>query len=89
LYITVEGIKTLQAYFINNDLSMYDEETDERAVPKTWNISDDLGQIEYIFSDKVLSNAANKPMTHLNIDWNPHPKQNGIQKMYHQWQSLW
>ena len=26
---------------------------DTACVPKTWNISDDLGQIEYIFSDKT------------------------------------
>jgi phospholipid-translocating ATPase len=32
---------------------MYYEETDQPCIPKTWNISDDLGQIEYIFSDKT------------------------------------
>jgi len=32
---------------------MYYEELDHPCVPKTWNISDDLGQIEYIFSDKT------------------------------------
>lgn len=32
---------------------MYYEPTDTPCVPKTWNISDDLGQIEYIFSDKT------------------------------------
>lgn len=32
---------------------MYNEETDQPCIPKTWNISDDLGQIEYIFSDKT------------------------------------
>jgi phospholipid-translocating ATPase len=32
---------------------MYHEPTDTPCVPKTWNISDDLGQIEYIFSDKT------------------------------------
>ena len=26
---------------------------DHPCVPKTWNISDDLGQIEYVFSDKT------------------------------------
>lgn len=33
----------VQAYFID----------DTPCVPKTWNISDDLGQIEYVFSDKT------------------------------------
>lgn len=32
---------------------MYNERLDQPCVPKTWNISDDLGQIEYIFSDKT------------------------------------
>lgn len=32
---------------------MYYEALDAPCVPKTWNISDDLGQIEYIFSDKT------------------------------------
>jgi phospholipid-translocating ATPase len=32
---------------------MYNEDTDQPCIPKTWNISDDLGQIEYIFSDKT------------------------------------
>lgn len=32
---------------------MYDERTGKKCVPRAWNISDDLGQIEYIFSDKT------------------------------------
>jgi phospholipid-translocating ATPase len=32
---------------------MYYQPLDTACVPKTWNISDDLGQIEYIFSDKT------------------------------------
>jgi phospholipid-translocating ATPase len=32
---------------------MYYEKLDYPCTPKTWNISDDLGQIEYIFSDKT------------------------------------
>jgi phospholipid-translocating ATPase len=32
---------------------MYYEPNDLPCTPKTWNISDDLGQIEYIFSDKT------------------------------------
>lgn len=32
---------------------MYYEKTDTPCIAKTWNISDDLGQIEYIFSDKT------------------------------------
>lgn len=32
---------------------MYYEPFDTACVPKTWNVSDDLGQIEYVFSDKT------------------------------------
>lgn len=53
LYISIEIVKTIQAYFISQDIDMYYEPYDTACVPKTWNISDDLGQIEYIFSDKT------------------------------------
>ncbi|KAF9970035.1 hypothetical protein BGZ73_007362 [Actinomortierella ambigua] len=53
LYISIEIVKTAQAYFIHKDIDMYDDRLNQPCVPKTWNISDDLGQIEYIFSDKT------------------------------------
>ena len=53
LYISLEIIRTLQAFFIYSDTFMYYEKVDYPCTPKSWNISDDLGQIEYIFSDKT------------------------------------
>jgi len=53
LYISLEIIKTCQAFFIYSDTEMYYEKIDYPCTPKSWNISDDLGQIEYIFSDKT------------------------------------
>jgi phospholipid-translocating ATPase len=53
LYITLEIVRTLQAVFIYSDALMYYEPTDQPCIPKSWNISDDVGQIEYIFSDKT------------------------------------
>jgi phospholipid-translocating ATPase len=53
LYISLEIIKTCQAFFIYSDIEMYYEKIDYPCTPKSWNISDDLGQIEYIFSDKT------------------------------------
>ncbi|KDQ51836.1 hypothetical protein JAAARDRAFT_198713 [Jaapia argillacea MUCL 33604] len=53
LYISIEIVKTIQAFFISQDIDMYYKPFDTACVPKTWNISDDLGQIEYIFSDKT------------------------------------
>ncbi|KAJ3555310.1 hypothetical protein NM688_g2646 [Phlebia brevispora] len=53
LYISIEIVKTIQAFFISQDVDMYYKAFDAGCTPKTWNISDDLGQIEYIFSDKT------------------------------------
>lgn len=53
LYISLEIVRTLQAIFIYSDVEMYYDKIDAPCVPKSWNISDDLGQIEYIFSDKT------------------------------------
>lgn len=53
LYISLEIIKLAQAYFIYSDVEMYSPDIDYPCTPKSWSISDDLGQIEYIFSDKT------------------------------------
>ncbi|TKX21449.1 phospholipid-transporting ATPase DNF1 [Elsinoe australis] len=53
LYISLEIVRTAQAFFIYSDTFMYYEKLDYPCTPKSWNISDDLGQIEYIFSDKT------------------------------------
>ena len=53
LYISLEIIKTAQAFFIYSDTFMYYAKVDYPCTPKSWSISDDLGQIEYIFSDKT------------------------------------
>jgi phospholipid-translocating ATPase len=53
LYISLEIVRTAQAFFIYSDTYMYYEKIDYPCTPKSWNISDDVGQIEYIFSDKT------------------------------------
>ena len=53
LYISLEIVRLFQAMFIFSDTFMYYEKLDYPCTPKSWNISDDLGQIEYIFSDKT------------------------------------
>eukprot|EP00002_Diphylleia_rotans_P019307 TRINITY_DN3737_c0_g3_i1.p1 TRINITY_DN3737_c0_g3~~TRINITY_DN3737_c0_g3_i1.p1 ORF type:complete len:1106 (-),score=188.77 TRINITY_DN3737_c0_g3_i1:648-3965(-) len=53
LYISIELVKLAQAFLINSDLAMYYKETDTPARARTSNLSDELGEIEYIFSDKT------------------------------------
>ncbi|PGH26409.1 hypothetical protein AJ80_01907 [Polytolypa hystricis UAMH7299] len=53
LYISLEIVRTVQAIFIHSDNFMYYDKLEYPCTPKSWNISDDLGQIEYIFSDKT------------------------------------
>ena len=52
LYVTVEMITLFMMYLINRDVEMYHEETDTRAVARS-TIVTDLGQVQYIFSDKT------------------------------------
>jgi phospholipid-translocating ATPase len=53
LYISLEIVRTLQAVFIYSDVEMWYDPIEQPCVPKSWNLSDDVGQIEYIFSDKT------------------------------------
>ncbi|KAL0732595.1 hypothetical protein Bca4012_008804 [Brassica carinata] len=54
LYVSIEMIKFIQStQFINRDLHMYHAETDTPASARTSNLNEELGQIEYIFSDKT------------------------------------
>ena len=53
LYISIEFVRTAQAAFIYFDKNIWYEKTNQATVARSWNLSDDLGQIEYIFSDKT------------------------------------
>ena len=53
LYVSMEMVKLVHAFFINTDLRMYHAETNNAAKARTSNLSEQLGQIEYIFSDKT------------------------------------
>uniref|UniRef100_A0A8C3AQU1 Phospholipid-transporting ATPase n=1 Tax=Cyclopterus lumpus TaxID=8103 RepID=A0A8C3AQU1_CYCLU len=60
LYVSIELVKIGQIYFITNDIDLHDDETDRRVQCKTLNITEDLGQIEYVFSDKTGTLTENK-----------------------------
>lgn len=53
LYISIEFVRTCQAAFIYFDYDIWYEKTDQATQARSWNLSDDLGQIEYIISDKT------------------------------------
>ncbi|KAF8795476.1 phospholipid-transporting ATPase VB-like isoform X2 [Argiope bruennichi] len=53
LYVTIEIIKLGQVYFIHEDNNFYDKSTDRRIECRALNITEELGQVEYVFSDKT------------------------------------
>ncbi|XP_044580314.1 phospholipid-transporting ATPase IF-like isoform X3 [Cotesia glomerata] len=53
LYVTVELQKFLGSLFFHWDLEMYDERNNQPAVVNTSDLNEDLGQIEYLLTDKT------------------------------------
>ncbi|KIK92679.1 hypothetical protein PAXRUDRAFT_829729 [Paxillus rubicundulus Ve08.2h10] len=53
LIVTMEVVKFQQASLINSDLDMYYARTDTPALCRTSSLVEELGQIEFIFSDKT------------------------------------
>ena len=53
LFVTVDIIKYWQAYLIGSDLDIYWPDTDTPSNCRTSSLVEELGQVEYIFSDKT------------------------------------
>ncbi|KAF2196872.1 phospholipid-transporting ATPase-like protein [Delitschia confertaspora ATCC 74209] len=53
LFVTIEIVKYYQGTLIDSDLDIYYEPTDTPANCRTSSLVEELGQIEYIFSDKT------------------------------------
>nr|CAD7574759.1 unnamed protein product [Timema californicum] len=53
LYVSVEVIRFAQSFLINWDEKMYYEKSGTAAKARTTTLNEELGQIEYIFSDKT------------------------------------
>ncbi|XP_028440021.1 probable phospholipid-transporting ATPase IM isoform X2 [Perca flavescens] len=53
LYVSVEVLRLGHSYFINWDRRMYCSQTDTAAEARTTTLNEELGQVEFIFSDKT------------------------------------
>ncbi|XP_041055544.1 phospholipid-transporting ATPase IH isoform X1 [Carcharodon carcharias] len=53
MYVTVEMQKFLGSYFISWDEDMFDDEICEGPIVNTSDLNEELGQVEYVFTDKT------------------------------------
>ncbi|KAK6168454.1 hypothetical protein SNE40_020985 [Patella caerulea] len=53
LYVSVELVKLGQVYFMAQDIEFYHPKSDKRLECRALNVTEDLGQIQYVFSDKT------------------------------------
>lgn len=53
LMVTIEIAKVVQTYFIGEDQDMYNAEKEKGCKVMTRSINEELGQIEYVFTDKT------------------------------------
>ena len=60
LFVTIELVKYYHAFLINADLDIYYDKTDTPAVCRTSSLVEELGQIDYIFSDKTGTLTCNQ-----------------------------
>ncbi|KAI8331922.1 hypothetical protein BC941DRAFT_359902 [Chlamydoabsidia padenii] len=60
LMVTMEIVKFVQSTMIDNDLDIYYDKTDTPALARSSSLIEELGQIEYVFSDKTGTLTCNE-----------------------------
>ena len=58
--MTLEIVKFLQAYLINSDIQLYYQPSNTPANVRTSSLVEELGKVEYIFSDKTGTLTENR-----------------------------
>jgi phospholipid-translocating P-type ATPase (flippase) len=53
LYVSITMVKKAQAWFMEQDLNMYDDTSDTPAMVRNMTLNEQLGDISYVFSDKT------------------------------------
>ncbi|XP_076656807.1 phospholipid-transporting ATPase IF [Halictus rubicundus] len=53
LYVTIELQKFLGSFFFSWDIDLYDEKTNQPALTNTSDLNEELGQVEFLFTDKT------------------------------------
>lgn len=53
LYVTLEVVKVIQCTFLAWDRKMYHAETDSAFQCRTTTLNEELGQVQYVLSDKT------------------------------------
>jgi P-type E1-E2 ATPase len=62
LNVAIEVLKLTQGSLVGKDAKMYDAETEKYALSRTSDLIEELGQVDFVFSDKTGTLTQNKMM---------------------------